>query len=65
MAQDIEYGFCQCGCGERTTIHNGHPRRYIHNHHTRLSPVEYVEQDCGYKTPCWIWQRSINADGYG
>lgn len=31
----------------------------------KLFPPECLIQDCGYKTPCWIWQRQINADGYG
>jgi hypothetical protein len=30
-----------------------------------LSPVEYIEQDCGYETPCWVWQRSKMGNGYG
>jgi len=28
------------------------------------SPVEYIAEDRGYATPCWIWQRSI-VEGYG
>lgn len=28
------------------------------------SPLEYVEQDCGHSTPCWIWQLS-RSNGYG
>jgi hypothetical protein len=41
------------------------PKRYVHNHHTRLSPDAYLEQDRGYNTPCWIWQRSLDKKGYG
>jgi HNH endonuclease len=27
---------------------------------------EHVVQDCGYKTPCWVWQRSVQKGrGYG
>jgi len=29
------------------------------------SSVEYLEHDCGYETPCWVWQRSILPTGYG
>lgn len=29
------------------------------------SPHMYLEEDRGYKTPCWIWQRSKNRNGYG
>jgi hypothetical protein len=28
------------------------------------SDIEYLEQDCGYTTPCWVWQRSTVV-GYG
>jgi hypothetical protein len=71
----IEYGLCMCGCGQQTAISNqtrpeygwvkGHPKRYILGHATRLSPVEYIEQDCGYATPCWVWQRAKRREGYG
>jgi hypothetical protein len=27
--------------------------------------VEYIIEERGYKTPCWIWQRSKDKDGYG
>lgn len=26
---------------------------------------DYVEQDCGFTSPCWIWQRSRDVAGYG
>ena len=26
---------------------------------------DYIEQDCGYETPCWVWQRGSNGNGYG
>lgn len=29
------------------------------------SVVEYVEEDRGYKTKCWIWQRCLSPQGYG
>lgn len=64
-------GLCMCGCGEKTplaTVTNhergnivGKPVRYVHGHNTRLSPVEYVEDENG----CWIWQRAISQKGYG
>jgi hypothetical protein len=68
------YGECQCGCGGKTKIAKntdkgwgyvkGQPRPYIRSHQCRLSPVEYIEEDRGYKTPCWIWQRATTF-GYG
>lgn len=42
---EIPYGYCQCGCGQKTTIAKwsepkwgvvkGEPRRYLRNHHLR------------------------------
>jgi hypothetical protein len=55
---------CGCGCGESVNWWRGVPRKYIAGHHRRLSPVEYVEEDRGYVTPCWTWQRGT-ARGYG
>lgn len=31
----IPYGFCQCGCGERTTVHKGRTRDYVYGHGRR------------------------------
>jgi hypothetical protein len=30
-----------------------------------IKPGDYLEEDRGYVTPCWIWQLSIGRDGYG
>ncbi len=30
----------------------------------RSSPVDYLVEDRGYKTPCWIWQLKITKWGY-
>lgn len=35
------------------------------HHSPPKSPEEHVEQDRGYSTPCWIWQRTKTPDGYG
>ena len=71
----IPKGMCQCGCGQKTTIATmsdrrsgwlkGEPTLYVFGHQSRKSPVDYIEEDRGYKTPCWIWQRSIDDGGYG
>jgi len=71
-------GLCWCGCGGKTPLSRqsrsdrgdvrGTPVRYIMGHKAfaALSPVEYIERDCGYKTPCWVWQRAKGSrDGYG
>lgn len=74
---DIPYGFCWCGCGEQTnaaTVSSsekgyvkGEPRRYKLGHRVNddIPEHDYVEQSRGYKTPCWVWQRSISSTGYG
>ncbi len=69
---------CQCGCGQPTSISSrnhtqsgrvkGMPYRYIRGHQpkpSRGSDVEYVEEDRGYKSPCWVWQLHKSVDGYG
>jgi hypothetical protein len=70
----IPYGFCQCGCGERTTLAdwtsprlgyvNGEPRRFRRGHNGRKRE-RYRVEDRGYKTPCWIWLLAKDEKGYG
>lgn len=72
---DIPYGYCWCGCGQKTHLAShtcrtknwvkDEPLKYILHHYRRLNSPEYQEEDRGYKTPCWIWQRSIGPNGYG
>lgn len=26
---------------------------------------DYIQEDRGYKTPCWVWQGCVNNQGYG
>lgn len=73
-------GLCMCGCGNKTPISRqnsprdgyifGKPVRYVSRRHRRYkSPVEYTVEDRGYKTACWVWQRSRTSSvedlGYG
>jgi hypothetical protein len=63
---------CKCGCGQPTPIAKrndkkkgwikGKPVRFIHNHHRRLSGVDYIIDEV---TGCWIWQRAKDQNGYG
>ncbi len=72
---DVPYGYCWCGCGQNTRIAprgnaeyghvKGEPRRYVLGHRARKTPVQYVEEDRGYGTPCWIWQWKKTKKGYG
>lgn len=71
----VPEGYCHCGCGEKAPIAKrtvprygyikGKPMYYLFNHHRRKSGVAYVEEDRGYDTSCWIWQRSTDKKGYG
>lgn len=63
LAQGRAQVLCVCGCG--LTVRPG--RKYIHGHNAgtkTFSVAEYVVQDCGYKSPCWVWQRATNDQGY-
>lgn len=71
---DIPYGSCWCGCGQLTTtspqttphklLFRTEPKRYIAGHQMRSTPNQYRVEDCGYKTPCWVWQWSTTLEGY-
>lgn len=59
---------CQCGCGAAVgpAERPSRPIRYLPGHHRRKSPVQFVVVDCGYETPCHIWQMATNGkQGYG
>lgn len=68
---------CECGCGRPTNPAPttnpelgwvlGEPMRFLKGHNARSIPYPefpYIEQDCGYDTPCWIWQFKTHK-GYG
>lgn len=50
---------CECGCG--TPVRPGAKR--LRGHRDRDVGPCWLEQDCGYDTPCWVWQRGLSA-GY-
>lgn len=68
-------GLCYCECGQQAPIATktkriygvvkGKPLRYIYGHYNRKSEILYIEENRGYKTPCWIWQGANNGAGYG
>jgi hypothetical protein len=39
--------------------------RFIPGHQNKRTAIEFVEDDRGYETPCWIWQLGLDKDGYG
>lgn len=76
---NVPYGFCHCGCGEKTSIcthtrakdgvKKGFPVRFISGHNMTeriLTEDDYTVEDHGHDTPCWIWTKLINPkDGRG
>lgn len=70
MSNQIQLGYCHCGCGMKTKIAHqsftklgwkkGEPIRYI-NHHNKLKHIHYVDSESG----CWEWQLVKNNSGYG
>jgi hypothetical protein len=68
----IPFGYCQCGCGQKTRIANrslpefgivkGQPRKYLRDHRGIKHTPEYIEDP---STGCWEWQRALNKTGYG
>lgn len=71
----LPFGFCECGCGLKTAIATqnhrkhgwvkGRPLRFVRGHSGRKKGPLYVEEDRGYYTPCWVWQRARDSWGYG
>jgi hypothetical protein len=74
---NLPNGYCQCGCGERTTIIRwsvrtrglirGQYRRFVNHHHLRV-PIEQsfwekVNKDT--QNGCWEWIGSKDGNGYG
>jgi hypothetical protein len=79
-AGNAPYGFCWCGCGERTSLAvqtdtkrgyiKDEPMRYCAGHWPRGRQLKdpltlYVVEDCGHETACWIWQGGSTPLGYG
>jgi hypothetical protein len=75
--ETIPYGYCHCGCGEKTRIPiynnksrgqiKGVPLKYIRFHHAKGHgrPQTYTAKNLGFHSPCWIWQGTVERDGYG
>lgn len=51
---------CACGCGRAIRP----PSRFVMGHHQRKSGREYIQEDRGYDSPCWVWQLGKNKAGY-
>lgn len=73
------YGFCHCGCGQRTGIApqtetkrgyvKGEPVRFIVGHYTRTRPAPAIEPRfwtfVDKSGDCWEWRGVATEDGYG
>jgi hypothetical protein len=69
--EDIPYGHCHCGCGQKTTIRTknhtkdrkvkGEPALYVRGHSRRMTPVDYVPNP---ETGCWEWSGYKDPQGY-
>jgi hypothetical protein len=61
--------YCQCGCGEQVKLNKktGKANRYAAPGHAGhlTRKVDYIVEDRGHTTPCWIWNRSKTSKGYG
>jgi hypothetical protein len=70
-------GLCMCGCGQKTSIakvtkprrgfFRGEHVRYVVGHATKKpwSSDAWDVIDCGHGSPCWIWNRCLDVNGYG
>lgn len=77
----VEFGYCHCGCGEKTTVSKyndpsrdcvkGQPLRFISGHNSRSQKFQTTESSFWNRvailspSECWLWQGAINDDGYG
>lgn len=69
----IPYGYCLCGCGERTqravrtnaTLGHREGEPYFYRSGHKKKSERWREQDCGFETPCWVWLLWRGQNGYG
>lgn len=75
MDSTVPYGYCHCGCGEKTALairneyrrghRKGEPVPYVRGHNRRNTGPQYTVQECGFTTACWLWNFSLTSEGYG
>ena len=71
MANDVTPGYCECGCGQRTAIRCGRPRRFVNGHQRLRTREQQVQRALslidrqGGPESCWPWAGKVNANGYG
>lgn len=62
-------GLCSCGCGGLVSLSSrlrfrGHCL-FLPGHQGRKASADFVVEDRGYESPCWVWQRKVTRKGYG
>lgn len=69
---EIPYGYCHCGCGQKTNLARqnlkqwgyikGEPVPHLPGHNTRIkySTERYIVDENG----CWVWQHNRTFGGY-
>lgn len=72
-SQTTPYGYCGCGCGNKTSVarhtsttrgwNKGKPLRFLVGHGTAKSLESRYRLD--QKTGCWIWTGAKTETGYG
>jgi hypothetical protein len=74
---EIPYGYCYCGCGNKTIIAKqsitkvglvrGQPRRYVHGHNVKVNKTiqDRFWAKVSTRLECWEWQGAKNRFGYG
>jgi hypothetical protein len=75
-AAGVQFGFCLCGCGRRTTpakqssrtrnTVKGEPRRYVLGHKPKSDPAQrfWPNVDRQKEDDCWLWTGGT-ANGFG
>ena len=66
MLEEIPYGYCHCGCGQKTNIApfsskkygwiNGQPLKFIHGHNTKMKNKNRPKD--------WIGNEYYNSEGH-
>lgn len=74
---EIPYGYCHCGCGQKTAIASfnykrlgivkGQPRRFLHGHRESIPlAVRFWRHVVpGPIDECWLWTAAVHKTGYG
>ena len=61
----IPVGFCQCGCGGKTSVYRGAPRRFLSHHYRPITLAMDFWSHIDMTGNCWIWLAGKDGEGYG